>query len=79
MAEYTSSRQLNTKKAQSKFSKRFNMLQTDPNSSEINERQNTPSTTTSEIASDENQWIKRPPLPALYDPSKSADPQQLAE
>lgn len=37
----------------------------------------TPSTTTSDIPSDENQWIKRPPLSILYDPSKAADPQQL--
>lgn len=31
--------------------------------SDSSKRINTPSTTTSEISSDENQWIKRPPLP----------------
>ena len=80
LQEYTSSRQLSSKaKAQSKFSKRFNMLSTNAITVEITDRQNTPSTTTSEISSDENQWIKRPPLPSLYDPSKSSDPQALAQ
>jgi hypothetical protein len=38
------------------------------------ERVQTPSTTTSEIESDENQWIRRPPISSLYDPTYSADP-----
>ena len=42
-------------------------------------RLDTPSTTTSDISSDENQWIKRPPLPSLYDPSKATDPAVLKE
>lgn len=37
----------------------------------------TPSTTASDIPADENQWIKRPPLPILYDSSKAADPETL--
>lgn len=41
-------------------------------------RVTTPSTTTSEIPADENQWIKRPPIPAIYDPSKATDPSQLS-
>lgn len=43
-----------------------------------NSRLTTPSTTTSEIAADENQWIKRPPIPAIYDPSKASDPTLLS-
>ena len=37
----------------------------------------TPSTmsSTESIPADENQWIKRPPLSFLYDPSKAVDPQ----
>ena len=42
-------------------------------------RTNTPSTTFSEVPSDENQWIKRPPLGKLYDPSKAADPAALSQ
>ena len=44
---------------------------------EDEERQNTPSTTASEISPDENQWIKRPPLFQLYDPSQGSDPMAL--
>ena len=44
-----------------------------------NSRIHTPSTTTSEIPADENQWIKRPPIPALYDPNQASDPTQLAK
>lgn len=42
-------------------------------------RLETPSTTSSEIPSDENQWIKRPPLQQLYDPSKATEPATLKE
>jgi len=48
-------------KTPSKFSKRFNML--GGGSALTLERSQTPSTTASEISSDENQWIRRPPLP----------------
>lgn len=47
-------------------------------SSQQSERTNTPSTTFSEIPSDENQWIKRPPIMKLYDPSLATDPAFLA-
>lgn len=43
------------------------------------ERQMTPSTTTSEIPADENQWVKRPPLPFLYDPARAADPEGVGK
>ena len=39
----------------------------------------TPSTTESEIPSDENQWIKRPPLLFLYDPTQASDPDGISE
>lgn len=38
------------------------------------ERSQTPSTTASEISSDENQWIRRPPLPQIYDSDLASDP-----
>ena len=41
------------------------------------DRVQTPSTTTSEIESDENQWIRRPPIQQLYDPDSASDPQLL--
>lgn len=34
----------------------------------------TPSTTTSDIVTDENQWIRRPPISLIYDSSKAVDP-----
>ena len=37
----------------------------------------TPSTTNSDISVDENQWIKRPPLQSIYDPSKAEDPSEI--
>ncbi|CDW80534.1 UNKNOWN [Stylonychia lemnae] len=74
--EFTSSRQISGLKrgGQSKFSQRFNMMGTNQ---QISERQMTPSTTSSEVSVDENQWIKRPPLQSIYDPSKAADPLDL--
>lgn len=40
-------------------------------------RVQTPSTTMSETETDENQWIRRPPLPKIYDPQAASDPQAL--
>lgn len=63
-------------KTPSKFSKRFNMLGGGINAQQL-ERSQTPSTTSSEISSDENQWIRRPPLSHIYDPELASDPQLL--
>eukprot|EP00347_Sterkiella_histriomuscorum_P015094 403358341 len=85
--EYTSSREIQQqmrKGGNSKFSQRFNMMSTDMNQSTASnsalqtpERQMTPSTTNSDISVDENQWIKRPPLQSIYDPSKAEDPSEI--
>lgn len=63
--EYSSSRQIR----KSKFSQRFQMGG--------DQRQMTPSTAASDVPSDENQWVKRPPLSFLYDPARAADPENV--
>jgi hypothetical protein len=45
--------------------------------SSVDERQMTPSTTNSDVPSDENQWIKRPPLTFLYDPNQASEPETI--
>ena len=76
--QYTSTRQLPQSvctpllSKSSKFSKRFGMTSND-------KRVQTPSTTASEIESDENQWIRRPPLSKIYDPNAASDPQALKQ
>lgn len=63
----------------SKFAKRFHMIgAASSDKLPFEDRSQTPSTTASEFEADENQWIKRPPVPELYDSSIASDPLSLS-